>query len=69
MFVFVAIQSLSVPNNDTSGILFLSGDNFNEWKEKILLTLGCNDLDLAFRVDEQPMPTELSTPQEKASYE
>ncbi|KAH9668655.1 Integrase catalytic domain-containing protein [Citrus sinensis] len=64
-----AIQSLSVPNSDTSRIPFLSGDKFNEWKEKILLTLGCNDLDLAFRVDEPPMPTELSTPQEKASYE
>ncbi|KAK9232999.1 hypothetical protein WN943_023248 [Citrus x changshan-huyou] len=49
-----AIQSLSVPNSDTSRIPFLSGDNFNEWKEKILLTLGCNDLDLAFRVDEPP---------------
>ncbi|KAH9667906.1 hypothetical protein KPL70_021226 [Citrus sinensis] len=64
-----AIQSLSVPNSDTSRIPFLSGDNFNEWKEKILLTLGCTDLDLAFRVDEPPVPTELSTPQEKASYE
>ena len=69
LFVFVAIQSLSVPNSDTSRIHFLSGDNFNEWKEKILLTLGCNDLDLAFRVDEPPVPTELSTLQEKASYE
>nr|XP_016440573.1 PREDICTED: uncharacterized protein LOC107766327 [Nicotiana tabacum] len=44
--------------NENARILMLSGDNYTEWKEKILLTLGCLDLDLALRVDEPPVPTE-----------
>ncbi|KAL0293729.1 UNVERIFIED_CONTAM: hypothetical protein Sangu_2522700 [Sesamum angustifolium] len=47
----------------------LNGDNFFDWKDQVLLTLGCMDLDLAFRVDEPPIPTDSSTPTEKASYE
>ncbi|XP_060194764.1 uncharacterized protein LOC132623967 [Lycium barbarum] len=47
----------------------LSGDNFTEWKEKVLLTLGCSDLDLAIRVEEPPKPSESSTPDAKAYYE
>ncbi|KAK9226126.1 hypothetical protein WN943_011173 [Citrus x changshan-huyou] len=46
------VQSLFIPSYDASRIPFLRGDNFKEWKEKILLTLGCMDLDLALRVDE-----------------
>ncbi|XP_019228841.1 PREDICTED: uncharacterized protein LOC109209929 [Nicotiana attenuata] len=47
----------------------VSDDNYTEWKEKVLLTLGCSDLDLALRVDEPPIPTESSTPATKADYE
>ncbi|KAL0295040.1 UNVERIFIED_CONTAM: Retrovirus-related Pol polyprotein from transposon TNT 1-94 [Sesamum angustifolium] len=36
----------------------LNGDNFSDWKDQVLLTLGCMDLDLAFRVDEPPIPTD-----------
>ncbi|PHT50451.1 Respiratory burst oxidase -like protein C [Capsicum baccatum] len=44
----------------------LSGDNFSEWKEKVLLTLGYSDLDLAVRVGEPSKPTKSSTPKAKA---
>ena len=47
----------------------LSGDNYTNWKDKILLTLGCMDVDLALRVDEPPSPTESSMPEDKAAYE
>ncbi|KAL0328122.1 UNVERIFIED_CONTAM: hypothetical protein Scaly_2244800 [Sesamum calycinum] len=47
----------------------LNGDNFSDWKDQILLTLGCVDLDLAIHVDKPPIPTDSSTPIEKASYE
>ncbi|KAL0396453.1 UNVERIFIED_CONTAM: hypothetical protein Scaly_0093700 [Sesamum calycinum] len=47
----------------------LNGDNFSDWKDQVLLTLECMDFDLAFRVDEPPIPTDSSTPTEKASYE
>ncbi|KAK4400091.1 Retrovirus-related Pol polyprotein from transposon TNT 1-94 [Sesamum angolense] len=55
--------------NSSSQIPMLNGDNFSDWKDQVLLTLGCMDLDLAFRVDEPPIPTDSSTPTEKASYE
>ncbi|XP_059627674.1 zinc finger BED domain-containing protein RICESLEEPER 2-like [Cornus florida] len=63
-----AIPSGSV-NIGSSHIPFLTGDNYSDWKEKILLTLGCMDIDLALRVDEPPIPTESSKPSEKGSYE
>ncbi|KAL0410472.1 UNVERIFIED_CONTAM: hypothetical protein Slati_3636900 [Sesamum latifolium] len=55
--------------NSGSQIPMLNGDNFSDWKDQVLLTLGCMDLDLAFRVDEPPIPTDSSTPTEKTSYE
>ncbi|XP_060182961.1 uncharacterized protein LOC132612906 [Lycium barbarum] len=55
--------------NENARISMLSGDNFTEWKEKVLLTLGCSDFDLAIRVEEPPKPTESSTPDVKAYYE
>ncbi|KAL0373177.1 UNVERIFIED_CONTAM: Secreted RxLR effector protein [Sesamum calycinum] len=47
----------------------LNGDNFFRLEISSFLTLGCMDLDLAFRVDEPPIPTDSRTPTEKASYE
>ncbi|KAK4406339.1 hypothetical protein Sango_0640400 [Sesamum angolense] len=55
--------------NSSSQIPMMNGDNFSDWKDQALVTLGCMDLDLAFRVDELPIPTDSSTPTEKASYE
>ncbi|XP_075078264.1 uncharacterized protein LOC142164303 [Nicotiana tabacum] len=55
--------------NENARIPMLSGDNYAEWKEKVLLTLGCSDLDLALCVDEPPIPAESSTPAAKANYE
>ncbi|XP_019248421.1 PREDICTED: uncharacterized protein LOC109227677 [Nicotiana attenuata] len=55
--------------NENARIPMLSGDNYAEWKEKVLLNLGCSDLNLALRVDEPPIPTESSTPAAKADYE
>ncbi|XP_075079837.1 uncharacterized protein LOC142165109 [Nicotiana tabacum] len=55
--------------NENAQIPMLSGNNYAEWEDKVLLTLGCSDLDLALSVDEPPIPTESSTPAAKANYE
>nr|XP_009780415.1 PREDICTED: uncharacterized protein LOC104229460 [Nicotiana sylvestris]XP_016439374.1 PREDICTED: uncharacterized protein LOC107765263 [Nicotiana tabacum] len=55
--------------NENARIQMISGDNYTEWKEKVLLTLGCLDLDMSLRVDKPPIPTESSTPTAKANYE
>ncbi|XP_009800617.1 uncharacterized protein LOC107802694 [Nicotiana tabacum] len=55
--------------NENARILMFSGDNYVEWKEKVLLALGCSDLDLVLWVEEPPILTELSTLENKANYE
>ncbi|XP_026409833.1 uncharacterized protein LOC113304928 [Papaver somniferum] len=56
-------------NDSSSRIPILNGDNYKEWKEKILLYLGCMDLDLAIREDEPPIVIATGTHAEKAAYE
>ena len=67
--IYFAVQSISISNFDSSHMASLNGDNYSDWKEKILLTLGCMDLNLALRVNEPLVPTKSSTQTEKASYE
>ena len=43
----------------------LIGDNYNDLKESIIFSLGCMDLDLALHVDEPPIPTKSSAPNNK----
>ncbi|RVW72857.1 Retrovirus-related Pol polyprotein from transposon TNT 1-94 [Vitis vinifera] len=47
----------------------LRGDNFKIWKERILLQLGCMDIDYAIRKDEPHKITDTSTPEEILLYE
>ncbi|XP_028108052.1 uncharacterized protein LOC114306929 [Camellia sinensis] len=68
MFLVIATISTSVLSNESFRIPFLNGDNFLDWKNKILLTLGCMDLDLALHVVEPPEPTIESSAAEKSSY-
>ena len=56
-------------SESSSEIIYLSGDNHKAWKEKILLHLGCMDLDYALRKEEPLAPTVSSTPTEIALYE
>ena len=47
----------------------LTGDNYKMWKERILLQLGCMDIDYAIRKDEPPAVVPTSTQVEIAAYE
>ena len=64
IFLVIAVVATSL-FNESSNIPLLSGGKFSDWKDKILLTLGCMDLDLALRIEEPPIPTELSSLSEK----
>ncbi|KAF7127367.1 hypothetical protein RHSIM_Rhsim11G0112400 [Rhododendron simsii] len=55
--------------SESSRIPFLSGENFSEWKDKVLLALGCMDLDLAIREDEPPKPTNESSIAVRVAYD
>ncbi|RVW97572.1 Retrovirus-related Pol polyprotein from transposon TNT 1-94 [Vitis vinifera] len=47
----------------------LRGDNFKIWKERILLQLGCMDIDYAIRKDEPHKIIDTNTPEEILLYE
>ncbi|RVW23759.1 hypothetical protein CK203_097590 [Vitis vinifera] len=47
----------------------LRGDNFKIWKKRILLQLGCMDIDYAIRKDEPHKITDTSTPEQILLYE
>ncbi|XP_047325656.1 uncharacterized protein LOC124929354 [Impatiens glandulifera] len=49
-------------------ILILNGNNFKDWKENVLIILGCMDLDLALRID-RPTITDEGTLDEKRDLE
>ena len=52
-----------------SRIPLLSGDNYSDWKEQVLLTLGYMQLDLALCVDEPPTFIDTSKPKERVNYQ
>ncbi|GKB21786.1 hypothetical protein Tco_0855709 [Tanacetum coccineum] len=54
---------------DYANTLILTDDNIAEWKENVLMTLGCMDMDLALHKDAPPKPTESSTQIVKSKYE
>lgn len=55
--------------NENTHILMVFGDNFSEWKDKVLLTLVCMDMNLTIREDKPPIPMEWRTPEDKVAYE
>ncbi|XP_019245167.1 PREDICTED: uncharacterized protein LOC109225031 [Nicotiana attenuata] len=64
--LFTAFTAIFIAN---ARIPMLSGDNYAEWKEKVLLTFGCSDLDLVLRGEEPHILTESSMPVAKINYE
>ena len=46
----------------------LNGDNYKVWKKRILLHLGCMDIDYAIRKDE-PIITDTSTPTKLVNHD
>lgn len=70
MFILgIAVFPTTTIFNDSSCISMLSSENYTEQKDKILLILGCLDLDLALCEDELPIPTDSSAPNAKGAYE
>ena len=45
---------LSALMDETFHVPMLTGNNFSDWKENLLFTLGCLELDLALRENEPP---------------
>ena len=58
MFNFYAVMQLANFSNIKCDIPELKGDDYKVWKERILLHLGCMDIDYAIRKDK---PTIIDT--------
>ncbi|XP_047943167.1 putative germin-like protein 8-1 [Salvia hispanica] len=68
VFSVVMTSSASVSTN-VQNIPMLNGSNFKDWKETLLITLGCMDLDLALRTEKPAPLTDVSTADLKRDFE
>ena len=68
MLNFYAVMQPANFSNIKCDIPELKCDNYKVWKERILLHLGCMDIDYAIRKD-KPTIIDASTTTEKALYE
>nr|KAJ0196546.1 hypothetical protein LSAT_V11C700361840 [Lactuca sativa] len=64
----VANANCGIISSNLNHIPVLNGTNFKEWKENIMLVLGCMDLDLALWI-EQPILTATSSVENKRDAE
>ena len=65
-FLFYLVAGLSVVLN---GIPVLNGTNFKNWKERVMIVLGCLDLDHALRLDRPANLTHSSSTVERLAFE
>ncbi|KAL5861220.1 hypothetical protein ACOSQ3_002530 [Xanthoceras sorbifolium] len=52
-----------------NSIPMLNGTNFKNWKENVLIVLGCIDIDLALRIEQPPSLTDESSTEERKNFE
>ncbi|KAH6815644.1 hypothetical protein C2S51_020464, partial [Perilla frutescens var. frutescens] len=54
---------------NTNNILLLNGSNFKDWKDNILIILGCMDLDYSLRVNKPASLMDASSADEKWNFD
>ncbi|XP_022860751.1 uncharacterized protein LOC111381226 [Olea europaea var. sylvestris] len=62
-------SSFATISVNINSIPILNGTNFKDWKENILIVLGCMNLDFALRTEQPTSLTEESSPDEKRNFE
>lgn len=63
------MTSSATVSTNVQNIPMLNGSNFKDWKETLLITLGCMDLDLALRTEKPAPLTDVSTADLKRDFE
>ena len=61
-------QSAYMISANINSVLMLK-DNFKDWKENVIIVLGCMDLDLALRTEQPSSLTDKSSIEEKRDIE
>ncbi|KAL2524684.1 hypothetical protein Adt_09738 [Abeliophyllum distichum] len=62
-------SSASTISANINSIPMLSGSNFKDWKENVLIVLGYMDLDLALRIEKLASLTDASSPDDRRNFE
>ena len=65
----LANASAAIVSTNINFIPILNGTNFKDWKDNVLIILGCMDLDLALRTDQPPPLTTDSSTEAKKEFE
>ena len=69
-FLFCSTNvSIAIVSANINFILIFNGTNFKDWKDNVLIVLGCMDLDLALRIDRPPPLTMESSTESKKKFE
>ncbi|RVW50973.1 hypothetical protein CK203_071296 [Vitis vinifera] len=63
------MDSASSISANVNNIPVLNGTNFKKWKERVMIVLGCMDLDYALREDRLANLTNASTAKQRATVE
>ena len=63
------MNSASSISANVNNIHVLNDTNFKEWKEHIIIVLGCMDLDYALRDDHPPNLTSANTAEQRSTME
>ena len=66
LYCYCSASSISTNVNN---IPVLNGTNFKKWKERVMIVLGCMDLDYALREDRLANLTNASTAKQRATVE
>ncbi|KAL2518256.1 hypothetical protein Adt_14503 [Abeliophyllum distichum] len=62
-------SAASTISANINSIPMLNGSNFKDWKENVLIVLGCMDLDLAIRIEKPASLTDASSPDDRRNFE
>ncbi|KAL2516950.1 hypothetical protein Adt_13197 [Abeliophyllum distichum] len=67
--VVLGNSTASTISANINSIPMLNGSNFKDWKENVLIVLGCMDLDLALRIEKPTSLTDASSPDDRRNFE
>ena len=67
--MYCSISVVATVSANLNSVPVLNGNNFKDWKENMMIVLGCMDLDLSLRMDEPTSLTDASSADDRRIYE
>ena len=67
--MYCSISAVATVSANLNSVPVLNGNNFKDWKENMMIVLGCMDLDLSLRMDKPASLTDASSADDRRIYE